>query len=228
MQRKLMGLLIVMAGSAFAQTSAPLAEDDPAVWAARATRAASLREQASSMRRAADTQRTQEDAACRKKFFENACKDSARERWIEEINKVRAMEIEAVGLERNQRAHEIAIREKERASSPSRPSLILPQDAGASVPGAGSSAGSRSEAAGDRTQAVPKPQAKPLDSRKRASRKLEEQQEREKNAEQAAARAAQARKDAARYAAHASEHAQREAERKARKAASAAAQSAPR
>ncbi len=42
----------------------------------------------------------------RKKFLENACKDSARDRWIEEINKVRALDIEAVGLERNQRAHE--------------------------------------------------------------------------------------------------------------------------
>ena len=94
MQRKLIGLLMLtMLGSAFAQISAPLAEDDPAVWLARAARAASLREESTRLRQSADMQRTQDDLACRKKFWENMCKDSARERWIEQINKVRAMEI---------------------------------------------------------------------------------------------------------------------------------------
>jgi hypothetical protein len=218
MQRKLMALLIVMTSSAFAQTSAPLAEDDPTVWSARAARAASLKEEATHMRNAANAQRAHDDIACRKKIFENACKNSAREAWIEQINKVRAMEIEAVGLERNQRAHEVAVREKGRASNPPRPPLILPADA--ATPHATPPA-----AADKRLPGKPKTPAKPTGARKRDDH--ESQARQEQSAQQAALRAAQAKKDAARYAARASEHAQKEADRKAGKSSSAAARSAP-
>lgn len=204
MQRKLMGLLILLTSSAWAQTSAPLAEDDPAVWTARAARAANLREESSHLRRAADAERTQADIACRKKILENACKNSARERWIEEINKVRALEIEAVGLERNQRAHEIAMREKARAAKPQRPPLVLP-DASSSPAGSASKPG-----------AAPKPQAKPRDPGKLSAQATKRQQASEEKAQEAAARATQARKDAERYAARAREHAAKEAQRNAK------------
>ncbi|MDB5813647.1 MAG: hypothetical protein JWN23_764 [Rhodocyclales bacterium] len=224
MQRKLMGLLLVLASSAFAQTSEPLSEDDPAVWAARAERATSLKAEASRTRHAADAQRARDNAACRKKFLENACKDSARERWIEEINKVRAMEIEAVGLERNQRAHEIAVHEKAQASAPPRPQLILPHS---SAPAAQPKPGAAPLKMDKGAPEAPKPQAKPLDKHKQAGHEMQLQQEQARNAQQAAERAEQAKKDAARYAAHAKEHAQKEAERKAKEAGSAPGQSVP-
>jgi colicin import membrane protein len=227
MQRKLMGLLLLVATSAFAQTSAPLGEDDPAVWEARAARAKSLREESKVLRSAADGQHVQDDIACRKRFFENACKDSARERWIEKINKVRALEIEAAGLERNQRAHDIAMKEKERAANPPRPPLILPEGSEPvaqpeTLPRA--AAGSSSGIA----PAKPKPAAKPVDKRKQTEHEAQLKRDREEQAAQAAARAEQARKDAARYEARASEHAQKEAEKKAKQSGAApAAQSGP-
>lgn len=204
MQRKLLGLMAVLAASAclhaVAQTSVPLSEDDPAVWEARAARAKKLREESSKARHAADSERAQEDLACRKKFLENACKDSARERWIEKINKVRALEIEAVGLERNQRAHELAMREKARAANPSRPSLLLPGQSAA-------------KASSSSPHMPTQPAAKPLDAAKQAARQAERQQERAEKAQEAAERASQARKDAARYAARAKEKQQKDAER---------------
>lgn len=211
MQRKLLGLLMVLASSAFAQTSEPLAEDDPAVWAARAVRAENLRTESSQMRRAADAQRLQAEIACRKKFLENACRDSARERWIEEINKVRALEIEAVGLERNQRAHDIAMREKARASAPPRPQLILPL--GAPQSPAQPKPGAAPLKTNETSPATPKPQGKPLDTRKRADHEERVKRDSGEKAQEAADRAAQAKKDAAGYAERAKEHAKKQAER---------------
>ncbi len=225
MQRKLMGLLMVLASSAFAQTSAPLAEDDPAVWAARAARAASLKAESTRMRHAADAQRAQDDMACRKKFLENACKNSARERWIEEINKVRAMEIEAVGLERNQRAHEVAMHEKALANTPPRPPLILPP--GSSTPVAQPKPGGKPLKLDKPAPAPPKPQGKPIDKRKNADQAAQAKLADEQKAKAAAAvRAEQAKKDAARYAERAKEHAEKEAARKNKQAVNPA-QSAP-
>jgi hypothetical protein len=228
MQRKLMGLLLILATNAFAQTSEPQTEDDPAVWAARAARAASLKTESTQRRHAADAKRAQEDIACRKKFLENACKDSARERWIEEINKVRALEIEAVGLERNQRAHEIAMHEKAMAGNPPRPPLILPDgsSAPASAPYAQPKPGAKPLKADKGVVAPPRPQGKPVDARKHTSEETKSKLERQRNAQDAAIRAAQAKKDVARYAERAKEHAQKEAERQ-RKQAASSAQSAP-
>ncbi|MEC5384546.1 hypothetical protein VVD49_02370 [Uliginosibacterium sp. H3] len=229
MQRKLMGLLMFVAVSAYAQNSAPLTEDDPAVWEARAARAKSLRQEAGELRHAADAQRAQDDIVCRKRFFENACKDSARERWIERINKVRTLEIEAVGLERNQRAHEIAIKEKERAANPPRPPLILPET---SAPLAAPEASPRPAKAMTPAQSEaiekPKPAGKPIDKRKQAEHDAELKSRRAQQSSEAAVRAEQARKDAARYDERAAEHARKQAEKKAKQDASApAAQSAP-
>lgn len=228
MQRKLLGLLIVLAGHvlpgpAFAQASvpasAPLSEDDPAVWAARAERAKHLREESARLRREADAQRQKGDIDCRKRFLENACKNSVRETWIEEINKVRAMEIEAVGLERNQRAHDIAMHEKAKSSASPRPPLILPelgsgpleQSRPAPVPG-----GKPLKPFVD--DGPPKPTAKPIDKRKQAEHAAEAQRNRDENAKAAAERAEQARKDAARYEERKKEHDRKEAERKAKAA----------
>jgi hypothetical protein len=214
-------LLIVVASSAFAQTSTPLSEDDPAVWQARAVRAKTLREESSSMRREADGQRAKDDIACRKKFLENACKDSARERWIEKINKVRALEIEAVGLERNQRAHETAIREKERADNPPRLPLILP-------PGSEPAAEAQSAAAATPpTKPSTQSRGKSANPPKRTTPQSESAQDRQKKAQEAATRAEQAKKDAARYEARAKEHAQKKAERQAKQSSSAASAAVP-
>jgi colicin import membrane protein len=229
MQRKLMGLLLLVATSAFAQNSAPLGEDDPAVWEARAARAKSLRDESKALRSAADAQQVQDDIACRKRFFENACKDAARERWIEKINKVRALEIEAVGLERNQRAHEIAMKEKALAANPPRPPLILPQvSAPAEMTDTPQKAAAPTATSPTGATAKPKAAAKPVDKTKQAEHEAQRQRDRDEQAAQAAARAEQARKDAARYDARAAEHARKEAEKKAKQGTAApAAQSGP-
>ncbi|HSD37919.1 MAG TPA: hypothetical protein VLC92_10460 [Rhodocyclaceae bacterium] len=229
MQRKLIGLLLLVATSVFAQTSTPLGEDDPAVWEARAARAKSLREESKVLRSEADAEQVQDNIACRKRFFENACKDTARDHWIEKINKVRALEIEAVGLERNKRAHEIAMKEKALAANPPRPPLILPE-ASAPAETLDTPPKAAAPAVKSPTGAAAKPKAagKPVDKAKQAGQEAQHQRDREEQSAQAAARAEQARKDAARYDARAAEHARKEAEKKAKQGTAApAAQSSP-
>jgi hypothetical protein len=194
--RKLFACLsLLLAFSVPAQQSAPV-EEGPEVWKARAERAASLRREADGLRGKADARRKKEDFECRKSFFENACRDSARDAWLEQVNSARAMEMEAVGLERSIRAHELALREKNRPPRIPSPSSLqwlgpAPAPAMAETPSA----------------PVAKPQV-PRESRSsRASLKApspadraERQANRESAAEAAAARAAKAQADAARYA----------------------------
>lgn len=184
-------VLTLLAASSFAQQSAPV-EEGPEVWAARVARAARLRADATALQKTADEQRKQEDIRCRASFFENACRDSVREAWLEQVNTARAMEMEAVGLERSIRAHDLSVRERNR----SRQRVPKPSEL-------------QMEIAPGKTPAAPR---SPASLRRDSDAdKQEKAERRSKEADAAALRAEQAKADAARYAARRKEHAARKA-----------------
>ncbi|GAB4060398.1 hypothetical protein GCM10028811_18400 [Uliginosibacterium sediminicola] len=187
MYRILACLLCALALPVQAQ-SAPAGENDPAVWAARRQRAESLRKDASKITRAADAARAEETRACRPHFFENACKDAARDRWIEKVNQARAMQMEAAGLEQALRAYELSVREQEISRRAAKREGQVLQAILNAPPSAAH---------------AEKPAAKPLVPRQAVSSAAPKHEDRAEREREAAARAAQARKDAERYAARA-------------------------
>jgi len=207
---------------AVAQSSAPLSEDDPAVWAARRQRAESLRTQASAERQQSDAEFDREEAGCRSHFLENACKSSARERWIVKINKVRALEIEAVGLERAIRTHDLAEKEKERRAAAAKvPELIV------NVPEAPAAASAPASASAPQAAPVSPAVNKPSPKKAKSQAKIEAEDAakakgRAQKAAAAAERARRAKEDAARYEARAKALAERNAKKGAGQSAPAA------
>ncbi|GAA5162496.1 hypothetical protein [Viridibacterium curvum] len=196
--------LFLMSAAAFAQQSEPM-EEGPEVWKARAERAAMLRKDAGALQKKADERRKQDDIECRKSFFENACRDSARETWLEQVNTARAMEMEAVGLERSIRAHELALRERNRPKPrvPKAGDWVIEPGRAGSAPVSGDASGPRG--ATPRAPAAPHPLKRETEADKadKAARRASE-------AEAAKARAEQAQKDAARYAERRKAHAARQ------------------
>lgn len=185
--------------------SAPSPEDDPATWEARKVRAESLREQAGAIRKVADERRTKEDSECRKAFFENACYDSARDRWLVEINKARALEVELAGLERSIRLYEVTERQrKQPALPPPAPATSVPGASGAPALEPASAPASAQSAAS--SYVAPKPGGKPRNRAAEVREAEDRAAAREHAVKEAAERAAKAREDAARYEARKRAH----------------------
>ncbi|MFT3734624.1 MAG: hypothetical protein QM776_06340 [Rhodocyclaceae bacterium] len=201
LHKVLLAGFVLLSAAASAQQSEPV-EEGPEVWKARAERATTLRKEATVLQKKADERRKKDDIECRKSFFENACRDSARETWLEQVNTARAMEMEAVGLERSIRAHDLAQRERNRPKPkvPKAGDWVIEPGRSGSAPVSGDASAPR--ASTPRAPAAPHPLKRETEADKadKAARRASE-------AEAARERAEQAQKDAARYAERRKAHA---------------------
>jgi hypothetical protein len=86
-----------------------------------------LREQAATLKAAADAQQAAEEAGCASKFLENDCRNAARARHLERINETRRLDAEGRELEYRARLLEREAKQEERAARQERHATELPQ-----------------------------------------------------------------------------------------------------
>lgn len=190
-----------------AQTSS-VAAQLRAPWEAQQRKAEAMRDEASRIRDAASLRREHEEYACNGRILYYRCMDGARDNYLEQVNRARAMEADAHRLDSEAKRQLLAIRDAQLTGSP------LP-------PPGGSGPAVAPELRQPRPTAQPLPPPTPIVQPKptgtpAAERAAEDaarqvrQQERER---EAAERAAKAREDAARYDARMREVEQKKAQR---------------
>ncbi|KAF7599507.1 MAG: hypothetical protein CGU28_01280 [Candidatus Dactylopiibacterium carminicum] len=182
-------------------------------------RAAGLRSQASDLRDQAESRYDSEDAACFKRILVNACRDSVRVRYVEQLDQAREYEIEASRLSRAARQRQLVLTPTREAPVAGEGAQLLPvTPTTKTMPAPAGKARSATEI---RTPppAAPTPEAKARAQTEREQRAQRAEERKQREAEAAAERARRARTDAERYA-------EREARRKAEE--SGAEASAPR
>lgn len=197
----------------------------PAAWAvdvqtaevgllAQREHAEELRSEAKDIRRRAEEVYSLEDAECNRKILVNACRDSARERYLKEVSQARTKEIEANHIDTEakkalNRLHESELKAKrihQQSATREKSSRSAPK------PAASGTAAAASEPARDAPPPLSAEKAAKFEAEKQRRRQEAEAQH-AKEAAQAKVRAAKAKEDAARYDARAREMAERKAKR---------------
>jgi len=95
---------------------------------------AQLRERASAIREAADTQYKQVTYACYDKFFVNACLDDARVALIDQVKEARLLEARANRIDRGARIKAMEARLRKVENRPAEPTAGAPAPDSAAKP----------------------------------------------------------------------------------------------
>lgn len=226
MRKILLSLLFSLSGIALAQTPAP-DPDSPEELARQHALAQTLRKQARQGREEAESIREKEYNACLAKILVNACRQEAREHYIERMKSVRAMEQEANTIDRIAKSKEAALQDAriaENASAPASAPAVRSEGRTPPKPAPVTSTIRRHESD---TAPAPSATGAAKANEERATRESEAATAKSARDKEAKEHADQARKDAARYDANAKAIAEKKAKRAAREAAKSPAASAP-
>ncbi|MBK9614142.1 MAG: hypothetical protein IPO35_01030 [Uliginosibacterium sp.] len=190
------------------------AEPDPreAALLAQRLQAEQWRDEAGVIRAEAETVYKREDQACLPRLLVNACRDTARERYLGKIKQARDKEIEANRVDAAAKAELNALRAEKRM--PPRPSASAPN--GVAPPAAASEPPKLGTGTMPLRGEPPPPPAAQDEAAFEARKRLRLQQAelaRKDEASQAKARAAKAKADRDRYDARAKQIAERKAKR---------------
>lgn len=117
----LLPCLLLWAGTLAAQEVQLSAETQ-----AQLERGLALQAEGAKMRDQAERVRAQEDEACGRKFLVNDCRNGARERYLEQVHKARALESEGRTLEQQARLEERELKRQQREAEEARQARELP------------------------------------------------------------------------------------------------------
>ncbi len=186
-------------------------EADPA---AEMARAATMRDEASALRGAAEARFSDEEIACYARFLVNRCLDKARERRVVEIRKARQLDLEAGRIELADKNRRFAERQAEQAETAPQKAIERSEQEARNRADSETRLRNLSEKDADRVKREQDAKSRGLiEAEERHRFEAAEAQRRADEASAAAQRAEQARSDREDYA----ERARKAAEKKAEK-----------
>ena len=186
-------------------------EADPA---AEMARAATMRDEASALRGAAEARFSDEEIACYARFLVNRCLDKARERRVVEIRKARQLDLEAGRIELADKNRRFAERQAEQAETAPQKAIERSEEEARNRADSETRLRNLSEKDADRVKREQDAKSRGLiEAEERHRHEAAEAQRRADEASAAAQRAEQARSDREDYA----ERARKAAEKKVEK-----------
>lgn len=186
-------------------------EADPA---AEMARAATMRDEASALRGAAEARFSDEEIACYSRFLVNRCLDQARERRVVEIRKARQLDLEAGRIELADKNRRFAERQAEQAETAPQKAIERSEEEARNRADSETRLRNLSEKDADRVKREQDAKSRGLiEAEERHRHEAAEAQRRADEASAAAQRAEQARSDREDYA----ERARKAAEKKVEK-----------